>query len=147
MYCVFFCKAINLHTISMRYVSMCNITSLIDELGSICIDIHLDARRGSYNWQFGPCHSSHQYFGSGTYTEKCCAPNGDYIFSCKDTKGDGWVNSVVKIGSHQFCDDIVGYEKLLAIDISGTIVKKFPTNLILNKYHYENLLVIFSSSL
>ena len=106
----------------MRYVNVYNIMVFIDKLGSICIDVHLYAQRGSYNWQFGPCHSSHQFSGSGTYTEKCCAPNGDYIFSCKDTKGDGWDNSFVTIGGHQFCDDIVGYEKLLAINISGGIV-------------------------
>ena len=115
----------------MMCVNVYFITWFIDELGSTCINIHLHSRRGSYSWQFGPCHSSQQYSGSNTYTEKytekCCAPNGEHIFSCKDTKGGGWDHSLVKIGGHQFCDDIVGYEKMIAINITGGAVQKFPS--------------------
>ena len=131
MYCVY-------DTNIMRCVNMYNITLSIDGRGSICIDIHLYAQSDRYNWHFGPCHSSYEYSGGRTYTEKCCAPNGDHIFSCKDTKGSGWDNSVVTIGNHQFCDDIVRYNQLSTINISGGIVPTFAYAHKELNYHAES---------
>ena len=102
------------------------LTFFTDKHGSTCIDIHYrqfnDERSDSYTWQFGRCHASHQNFGNGRYTDRCCIPNGDHIFSCTNNQGNGWHNAVVKIGRHQFCDDVVGYKKLIKLNIPGRIL-------------------------
>ena len=78
---------------------------------------------GKYNWQLGPCHTSHTYSRTGTYTDKCCLPNGDNILSCKSSQNHGWANSVVTIGKHKFCDDSVGYNQLIKLNISGELIQ------------------------
>ena len=45
--------------------------------------------------------------------------SGDYLLSCKNTEKDGWTNSFVKIGWHQFCDDYTGYNTFRALNIPG----------------------------
>ena len=60
-----------------------------------------------------------QVLSTPTITEKCCVPNDDHILSCQSNQGNGWANAVVRIGKHQFCDDIVGYKKLVTISFKG----------------------------
>ena len=103
----------------MPQVNMNMITIFTDEYGSICIEIKLNAKDDSYRWKLGSCYASHKFSGVGTYIEKCCLSNGNHIFSCKNSQGNGWANSVVKIGNHQFCDDFVGYNKLITINVPG----------------------------
>ena len=96
-----------------------------DERGSICTDIELQVSTDEYKWKLGSCHASHQYSEPGTYTERCCIPNGEHIFSCNSIQGNGWANSIVRIGKHQFCDDIIGFNNLITINIPGEIVAIF----------------------
>ena len=97
--------------------------SSADEHGSTCIDINLYTTSEGYKWQLGPCHDSHEYSENyetvQIFTNKCCLQNGNHIFSCNNKQGDGWANGVVRIGNHQFCDDFVGYNKLITINIPG----------------------------
>ena len=105
-----------------------------DKHGLRCFDINFYATSKSYNWQLGHCHFSDQYAGGvlgfpkgdvtiQIFTSKCCVPDGDHIFSCKNDNGNGWAHGVVKIGKHQFCDDIIGYNKFITINIPGRIEK------------------------
>ena len=87
--------------------------------GETCTNIDLHTTRDSYKWQLGPCISSLKFSRIGTYTEKCCVPNDDQILSCRSDQPDGWGNSVVAIGNHQFCDDSVGYNQLIKLNIPG----------------------------
>ena len=94
----------------------------IDTHGSVCInvDLHtLHTKNDIYKWQLGPCQASHKYSQIGTYTEKCCVPNGDHLLSCKNKQHDGWVDTAVTIGKHRFCDDSVGYNQLIKLNIQG----------------------------
>ena len=88
--------------------------------GSKCIEVQLNTAKNSSTWKLGQCHATHTYADAWTYTEKCCLPNGDHLLSCENTETDGWVSSNVKIGEHLFCDDIVGYNKLIRINPAGT---------------------------
>ena len=84
-----------------------------------CFDISLHALSDGYTWEVGECHSTHKYSGAYTYTEKCCLPNDDNLLSCKSTQYHGWIDSNVKIGDHSFCDDMLGYNKFIRINLAG----------------------------
>ena len=96
---------------------------IFNQILSICMDIDLHTQSDQYKWQLGPCYSSHDHSGNARYSEKCCIPYGDHILSCGKSDENGWANSVVKIGSHQFCDDLVGLDKLIAINIPGEVLR------------------------
>ena len=131
---------IGLHINENVYLSASILTLCTDKHGSTCIDISYqqlrDTKSGSYTWQLGPCPVFHPYSGNGRYTEKCCVPNGDHIFSCTNSQGNGWDNAVVKIGDHQFCDDFVGYNKLIKINIPGSTEDTFLHNTFHVKFHF-----------
>ena len=84
------------------------------------------ATTDSYKWQLGPCHSSHIHSTEGTYTEQCCVQKDEHILSCKSYQNNGWTNGVVKLGRHQFCDDFVGYNQFIKINIPGRIKNTLP---------------------
>ena len=73
-----------------------------------------------YTWELGQCYTTDQYSIAGTYTEKCCVPSGNHVLSCHSAQNNGWVNAFVGIDGHMFCDDMIGYDKFVAIDIPGT---------------------------
>ena len=88
--------------------------------GLACIEVNLLTTSDHYNWKLGQCYATHRDSNGGVYTGKCCVPDGDRILSCMSSEGKGWVNSLVRIGGHTFCDDIVGYNKFTKLKISGT---------------------------
>ena len=77
------------------------------------------------NWSLGNCSSSHKWMGPGTYTEKCCLSGGTHVLMCKTgrTKND-WSGTVVTVMGHRFCEDFVGYETAIAINISGVFTNR-----------------------
>ena len=72
-----------------------------------------------YSWELAQCYIMNDYSKLGTYTKKCCIHPGDHLLSCLSTNNIGWVDSFVRIGDHLFCDDIVGYNKFIRINIPG----------------------------
>ena len=77
-----------------------------------------------YNWDLAPCSPSHLSKhkpggGRWRYIEKCCLPNGNYLLSCTTIRLHGWIDSFVKIGKHQFCDDYTTYNSLVKLNIPG----------------------------
>ena len=73
-------------------------------------------------WTFGRCFSSHKWRGPGTYVEKCCLPGGIHLLTCETSRNkNDWSSNVVMILGHRFCDDFVGYQAVLALNISGTL--------------------------
>ena len=84
------------------------------------MNVNLHTSENSYTWKLGKCYPSDKYSIDGTYTEKCCIPNGNNVLSCKSAQGNGWVNAFVGIDGHVFCDDMVGYDKFVLINIPGT---------------------------
>ena len=101
-----------------------------EQEGLTCLDITLEMDQHEYSWDFGPCTPSHtSYTGmhrTYRYIEKCCIPSGDYLLSCKSKENHqlenqyGWIDSLVKIGRHQFCDDYTGYNTFVSLNIPGT---------------------------
>lgn len=76
-----------------------------------------------YAWSFGHCSVSIKWLGSGTYTDKCCIPEGQHILRCSSGstgKGD-WSNAVVMMLGHQFCDDFVGHTAFIPLNVSGML--------------------------
>ena len=45
--------------------------------------------------------------------------NGNYILSCQSTEMNGWIDSFVRIGHHQFCDDYTNYNSMITLNIRG----------------------------
>ena len=72
-------------------------------------------------WSFGHCSPSQEWRGPGTYIEKCCLPEGTHTLTCKTTRDkNDWSTNVVMILGHHFCEDFVGYETTMKINISGS---------------------------
>ena len=95
----------------------------VGEHGSNCFEVNSHVISHGYNWQLGPCHASYQPYG--IYTDNCCVPNGDHWFSCNPSLSKWNDGGVVKIGKHQFCDDFVGYNQFIMINITGSIADDF----------------------
>ena len=98
--------------------------NVTEQKGITCLDITLHTRSTSYNWDLTPCSPSHRSERkAGTirwrYTQKCCMPNGNYLLLCESSKTHGWMDSIVKIGQHQFCDDYTGYNSIVKLNIRG----------------------------
>ena len=98
-----------------------------------CFDINLGTTSEGHNWELGQCSFSDtkhrttdqllaKYPGYVQYTEKCCLPNGDYVLLCRNNQYHGWVNSLVGIKDHKFCDDMVGYNGMIMISIPGSYI-------------------------
>ena len=83
------------------------------------MDVDLHTAMNGYTWELGQCLASDKYSIAGTYTEKCCVPNGKHIMSCKSVQNNGWINAFVGIEGHIFCDDMIGYDKFITINIPG----------------------------
>ena len=88
--------------------------------GQTCMDVNLHTATTGYTWELVQCSTTDEYSISGTYTEKCCIPNGNHVLSCHSGQNNDWVNAVVGIDGHKFCDDMIGHEKFVAINIPGT---------------------------
>ena len=74
-------------------------------------------------WSLGPCSQSQKGLGEGRYTERCCLSEGIHILTCKAGRNENdWSSNVVMILGHRFCDDFVGHEAYIAINVSGTII-------------------------
>ena len=74
-------------------------------------------------WLLGHCSQSQKWRGTGTYTERCCLSKGVHTLTCRTsrTKND-WSSNVVMIMGHRFCEDFVGHEAVLSINISGIFI-------------------------
>ena len=71
-------------------------------------------------WSLGPCSQSQKSLGEGRYTERCCLSEGIHILTCKAGRNENdWSSNVVMILGHRFCEDFVGYEAVIPINISG----------------------------
>ena len=71
-------------------------------------------------WSFGNCSASHRWVGPGTYAEKCCLSEGIHLLTCKTTRHrNDWSTNVVMMFGHRFCEDFVGYEDVIALNITG----------------------------
>ena len=89
--------------------------------GSECFDVSIYKHTPWYEWSFGHCSMSPIWLGSGIYTDKCCISDGVHILRCSTKshhKGD-WSNTVVMMLGHQFCDDFVGHNAFIELNISG----------------------------
>ena len=85
------------------------------------MDVQLHTVATSYNWELGHCYGTQKYtLSANVYIEKCCVGNGRHLLSCENTVNGGWMDSFVKIGGHTFCDDIVGINKFILLNIPGT---------------------------
>ena len=81
------------------------------------------ATDSDYQWSLGHCSSSLEWKGPGTYIENCCLPRGTHILNCKTRESlNDWSRNVVMIMGHRFCDDFVGYEALIELDVSGAFI-------------------------
>ena len=74
-----------------------------------------------YEWSFAHCSTSLKWMGAGIYTDQCCISDGVHILTCKaSTHGQrDWSRSILKMFGHTFCDDAVGQQAFMALNISG----------------------------
>lgn len=93
----------------------------------ICFDVHMFDWSASkydsatdYQWALEDCSSSGKWMGPGTYSKKCCVSAGTHALACKArrTRTD-WSKNVVMLMGHRFCEDFVGQETFIALNISG----------------------------
>jgi len=56
------------------------------------------------SWTLGSCASSQKYLPYKAYIEECCLESGDYILTCKDSKGNGWGINVLVFNSQTLCN-------------------------------------------
>ena len=76
-----------------------------------------------FNWEFGNCSASLKWLGPGTYTEKCCLPDGNHVVICKTSRNtQDWSDNSLLILGHRFCEDFVGYEAVIEVNVSGILV-------------------------
>ena len=87
----------------------------------MCIDVYTTGWRTPENkWSFSHCSSPHKWMGGGMYIQKCCLSGGAHILTCKTSRHNyDWSSYAVTILGHRFCEDFVGYEDAVAINISG----------------------------
>ena len=83
------------------------------------MDVELHTAMNGYTWELSHCFAADKYSIAGTYTEKCCVPNGTHAMSCKSAQNNEWVNAFVGIEGHMFCDDMIGQDKFIALNIPG----------------------------
>ena len=98
-----------------------------------------------FNWAFVNCSASLKWLGPGTYTEKCCLPDGHHVVTCRTSRNkQDWSNNVLLISGHRFCEDFVGYEAAINIDVSGTSynVCQYVMAKNHNMYYMENLILL-----
>ena len=96
---------------------------------SICFDVYMTERSTPENtWSLGNCAQSQKWIGPGTYTESCCLSKGVHTLTCKtDRAKSDWSSNVVIVMGHRFCEDFVGYQAVVSLNISGVVkVEKFP---------------------
>ena len=95
----------------------------LSEPGSTCVDIAFYTRLPEYNWSFGHCFSSHTWLGRGTYTEKCCISDPMNTLTCSTTSKEGdWSNNALMLFGHHFCDDLVGRETEIGLNVAGMFI-------------------------
>ena len=87
--------------------------------GRVCMDISLVVKNKGYDWSFGSCSNSHEFLVPGTYIEKCCQRPGRYTLTCKSSSKAGWKGNHVMVQGHKHCDDIVGYEAMRTLEVTG----------------------------
>ena len=87
--------------------------------GRVCTDISLVAKTSGYDWSFGSCSNSHKFVVPGIYIEKCCQLPGRYTLTCKSSSKTGWKGNHVLVQGHKHCDDIVGYEAMRTLEVTG----------------------------
>ena len=91
--------------------------------GLTCIDVKLHTDKTDYDWEFGQCYGSIAKLWlrhANKYTEKCCLTNDNHVLSCKNNQNGGWIDGFVRIGGHKFCDDIIGDNKFILVNVPGT---------------------------
>ena len=104
-------------------------------------------------WSLGPCSQSQKSLGEGRYTERCCLSEGIHILTCKAGRNENdWSSNVVMILGHRFCEDFVGYEAVIPINISGILMNSgiiYMNNtvliIILHTHIVKSVLSYFSS--
>ena len=76
-----------------------------------------------YKWSIGNCSLSQKWQGTGTYTEKCCLSDGRHIFTCRTSRNkNDWSSNVVTMMGQRFCNDFVGYEASIEVNVSGPLM-------------------------
>ena len=103
----------------------------------------------NHGWSIGHCNDSLKWMGSGTYTEKCCISGGLHILSCKArSHGDrDWSNNILTMLGHQFCNDFVGHNAFIVLNVTGTWIKitirSFKICINILSIPFNSLIIVF----
>jgi len=82
------------------------------------VEVTTNTWASEMSWTIGSCSSSQKYSNNKIFVEKCCLFPGDYILRCKDSYGDGWKGSYVKIDGKRYCQHFKsGKEKMAQVTI------------------------------
>ena len=91
----------------------------ITEHARLCFDVKVI---GSFVWTLGHCSSALELMGHDSYSQKCCLSGAIHVLNCKIRRANNdWSESVVMLLGHRFCEEFVGYETFIAINISGIV--------------------------
>ena len=88
---------------------------------SKCFDVSMYKSTSDFGWSLGNCSGSDKWLGSGTYTDQCCITEELQVLTCSTrSRGRGdWSNSILMMLGHQFCDDFVGHNAFIEINVTG----------------------------
>ena len=84
-----------------------------------CLDVIHHSTSQSYKWTLGSCTAADEYARPGAYITQCCTNYETPILTCKNSDINGWKDSHLEINGHRFCDDVVGYEARVQLNVSG----------------------------
>ena len=84
-----------------------------------CLDVIHRSTSQNYKWTLGSCTAADEYARPGAYTTQCCTNYETPILTCKNSDINGWKDSHLEINGHRFCDDVVGYESRIQLNVSG----------------------------
>ena len=89
-----------------------------------CFDVSMYKPTPFVGWSFGHCHGSRKWLGSGIYHDKCCISEGRHILTCSTIshRQRDWSSTYLIMLGHQFCEDFVGHNAFLSLNVSGAII-------------------------
>ena len=113
-------------TLGKRIVFRKSILFLTSALASKCFDVSMYKSTSDFGWALGNCSGSDEWLGSGTYTDKCCISDESQVLTCS-TRSRGrrdWSNCILMMLGHQFCDDFVGHNAFIEINVTGYFISR-----------------------
>ena len=107
---------------------------------SIEVTLTTKAYGSEISWSFGSCNSEQQYHNHQEYNQQChfntSPSNWVYKLTCMDSLSDGWHGAFITINGVNYCEDLVGNEKIVYIESNPSKSNHFLVNMIGFNYFF-----------